>query len=200
VVNPYKSPEQSQEDVVVARLWPVYHQMFASIFTIFAAGFAIFWAWRLLGHEAPLTAVEIRVWLVLVFGTLLVCFASSWLRTNYLNVASVFRYAFGIAGTPSLASISVEMFMAWYSGVEFELFAFTNRAFGDYAWVYWIDIIATSVVPIVICVHGVTRRRWVIVPALVFVCLVAAADLRFSYILNHANYLPSSWSHLFWIP
>ena len=31
-----------------------------------------------------------------------------------------------------------EFFVAWYSGVEPEQYAFTNRAFGPYWWAYWI--------------------------------------------------------------
>ena len=27
--------------------------------------------------------------------------------------------------------------MAWYSGVEFEQYAFLNRATGPYWWAYW---------------------------------------------------------------
>ncbi len=30
-----------------------------------------------------------------------------------------------------------EFFIAWYSGNEYEWFAFVNRAFGPYAWAYW---------------------------------------------------------------
>ena len=31
----------------------------------------------------------------------------------------------------------MEFFIAWYSGNEYESFAFINRAFGPYAWAYW---------------------------------------------------------------
>lgn len=30
-----------------------------------------------------------------------------------------------------------ELFIAWYSGVEYEQYAFLNRATGPYAWAYW---------------------------------------------------------------
>jgi Ni/Fe-hydrogenase subunit HybB-like protein len=33
---------------------------------------------------------------------------------------------------------SMEFFVAWYSGNEYEGFAFINRAFGQYWWAYWI--------------------------------------------------------------
>jgi len=33
-----------------------------------------------------------------------------------------------------------EFFIAWYSGNPFEVYAFTNRAFGPYWWSYWIMV------------------------------------------------------------
>ena len=34
----------------------------------------------------------------------------------------------------------MEFFIAWYSGIPFEQFVFMNRAFGPYAWAYWIMV------------------------------------------------------------
>ena len=34
---------------------------------------------------------------------------------------------------------AMEFFIAWYSGNEYERFAFINRASGPYWWAYWID-------------------------------------------------------------
>lgn len=31
-----------------------------------------------------------------------------------------------------------ELFVAWYSGVEYEQYAFLNRATGPYWWSYWL--------------------------------------------------------------
>jgi Ni/Fe-hydrogenase subunit HybB-like protein len=42
---------------------------------------------------------------------------------------------------------SVEFFIAWYSGNVYEQFAFINRAFGAYAWAYWIMISCNVVIP-----------------------------------------------------
>lgn len=42
---------------------------------------------------------------------------------------------------------SMEFFMAWYSGNEYELFTFLNRAFGPYAWAYWTMISCNVIVP-----------------------------------------------------
>ena len=42
---------------------------------------------------------------------------------------------------------AMEFFIAWYSGNEYEMFAFVNRAFGPYAWAYWIMISCNVIVP-----------------------------------------------------
>lgn len=42
---------------------------------------------------------------------------------------------------------STEFFIAWYSGNEYETYAFMNRAFGPYAWAYWIMVSCNVLVP-----------------------------------------------------
>ena len=42
---------------------------------------------------------------------------------------------------------STEFFMSWYSGNPYEQFAFVNRAFGEYAWAYWIMVSCNVLVP-----------------------------------------------------
>ncbi len=42
---------------------------------------------------------------------------------------------------------SMEFFIAWYSGNIYEQFVFINRAFGQYAWAYWIMIGCNVIVP-----------------------------------------------------
>jgi molybdopterin-containing oxidoreductase family membrane subunit len=41
----------------------------------------------------------------------------------------------------------MEFFIAWYSGFEYEKFAFVNRAFGPYAWAYWIMFLCNVISP-----------------------------------------------------
>lgn len=41
----------------------------------------------------------------------------------------------------------MEFFIAWYGGVEYEKFAFVNRAFGPYAWAYWIMMACNVIAP-----------------------------------------------------
>ena len=46
-----------------------------------------------------------------------------------LATGSIVGYAYGM-----------EFFIAWYGANPYEGFAFINRAFGHYAWAYWIMI------------------------------------------------------------
>ena len=42
---------------------------------------------------------------------------------------------------------AIEFFIAWYGGNMYERFAFINRAFGPYAWAYWIMISCNVLAP-----------------------------------------------------
>jgi molybdopterin-containing oxidoreductase family membrane subunit len=53
-----------------------------------------------------------------------------------LATGSIVGYAYGM-----------EFFIAWYSGSEYERYAFINRAMGPYAWGYWTMITCNVVVP-----------------------------------------------------
>ncbi|TVQ15068.1 MAG: hydrogenase [Balneolaceae bacterium] len=43
-----------------------------------------------------------------------------------------------VTGTMVGFAYVMEFFIAWYGGVEYEKFAFINRAIGPYAWAYWL--------------------------------------------------------------
>jgi Ni/Fe-hydrogenase subunit HybB-like protein len=52
-----------------------------------------------------------------------------------------------LTGTLVGYAYAMEFFIAWYSGNEYESFAFINRAFGQYAWAYWIMISCNVISP-----------------------------------------------------
>jgi Ni/Fe-hydrogenase subunit HybB-like protein len=54
-----------------------------------------------------------------------------------------------ILATGSLVGLAygTEFFIAWYSGVQYEQFAFINRAFGPYWWAYWIMVTCNVISP-----------------------------------------------------
>ncbi len=41
----------------------------------------------------------------------------------------------------------IEFFIAWYSGSQYERFAFMNRALGPYAWAYWTMVACNVLIP-----------------------------------------------------
>ncbi len=88
----------------------------------------------------------------------------------------------------------VEFFTAWYSGNQFEQFAFTNRAFGPYAWAYWIMVSCNVLVPQVLWSSRVRQNAW----GLFFISILVNVGMwfeRFVIIVTslHRDYLPSSW-------
>ena len=52
-----------------------------------------------------------------------------------------------LTGTMVGYAYAMEFFMAWYSGEIYEQFAFINRAFGQYAWAYWIMVSCNVIAP-----------------------------------------------------
>jgi Ni/Fe-hydrogenase subunit HybB-like protein len=68
-----------------------------------------------------------------------------------LMTGTIVGYAYGI-----------EFFIAWYSGAEYEQFAFINRAFGPYAWAYWIMIFCNVVTPQIFWFRSMRRNATVL--------------------------------------
>ncbi len=97
-------------------------------------------------------------------------------------------------GLVSLA-YATEFFIAWYSGNPYERFAFMNRAFGPYAWAYWIMVTCNVVSP-----HLFWFKKIRTSPAAIFVLsLVINVGMwfeRFVIIVTslHRDFLPSSWA------
>ncbi len=93
------------------------------------------------------------------------------------------------------ACYGIEFFCAWYSGSSYELYAFTNRAFGPYGWAYWLMVLCNVVVPQILW-FGKARRE----PLLMgLVCVSVTIGMwfeRFVIIVTslHRDFLPSSWT------
>jgi molybdopterin-containing oxidoreductase family membrane subunit len=90
----------------------------------------------------------------------------------------------------------VEFFTAWYSGNRYEFEAFFNRAFGDYAWAYWIMVSCNVLLPQVFWLARVRRS-----PAILFIVSVLINVgmwfERFVIIVTslHHDFLPGSWDY-----
>ena len=87
---------------------------------------------------------------------------------------------------------STEFFIAWYSGNEYELFAFTNRATGDYAWAYWIMVSCNVLVPQLFW----SKKLRTHIPTLFVASILINVGMwfeRFVIVVTslHADFLPS---------
>ncbi|MBK9330880.1 MAG: polysulfide reductase NrfD [Ignavibacteria bacterium] len=89
----------------------------------------------------------------------------------------------------------MEFFIAWYSGNTFEQFVFINRAFGPYAWSYWIMVSCNVIFPQLFWFKKI-RRSIPITMVLVLLVNVGMWFERFVIIVTslHRDFLPSSWA------
>lgn len=97
-------------------------------------------------------------------------------------------------GTMVGYAYGMEFFIAWYSGNAFESFVFINRAFGPYAWAYWIMIACNVGFPQLFWFKKI-RRNIGITFVLVLLVNVGMWFERFVIIVTslHRDFLPASW-------
>ena len=88
-----------------------------------------------------------------------------------------------------------ELFVAYYSGNEYERFAFINRALGPYGWTYWVMVGCNIMVPQLFWWKKI-RRNPGIVFALSILINVGMWFERFVIIMTSLtrDYLPASWA------
>jgi len=89
----------------------------------------------------------------------------------------------------------MEFFIAWYSANTFEQFTFINRAFGPYAWAYWIMVSCNVGFPQLFWFKKI-RTSIVATFILSIVVNIGMWFERFVIIVTslHRDYLPSSWT------
>lgn len=90
----------------------------------------------------------------------------------------------------------MEFFIAWYSGNPIELFTFANRAFGDYAWAYWIMVSCNVLFPQLFWFKKIRRT----VPIMFVIGVLVNVGMwfeRFVIIVTSLSrdFLPSSWGY-----
>lgn len=91
---------------------------------------------------------------------------------------------------------AMEFFIAWYSGNPFEQFVFINRAFGPYAWAYWIMVSCNVIFPQFFWVKKLRRS----VPFMLIVAIFVNVGMWFErFVITvtslHRDFLPSSWAY-----
>ncbi|HAG92258.1 MAG TPA: hydrogenase [Bdellovibrionales bacterium] len=87
-----------------------------------------------------------------------------------------------------------EFFIAWYSGVEYEQYAFLNRAFGPMAWSYWIMVTCNVFIPQVFWFKAVRRS----IPLMFVVSIFVNIGMWFErFVITvtslHRDFLPANW-------
>ncbi len=115
---------------------------------------------------------------------------------NYITIGHIEAMCKVIMLTGSLVGLAyiTEFFVAWYSGVQYEQYAFINRATGPYWWAYWSMMTCNVLAPQIFWSKWARTTPW-------FVFLIAAVVNvgmwfeRFVIIVTslHRDYLPSSW-------
>lgn len=91
---------------------------------------------------------------------------------------------------------AMEMFIAWYSGSQWERWIFINRALGDYAWAYWTMVICNVVSPQVYWFKKARRS----IPLMFIISIFVNIGMwfeRFTIIATtlHHDFLPASWGY-----
>jgi Ni/Fe-hydrogenase subunit HybB-like protein len=129
--------------------------------------------------------------------TLLIVTRKALNLEDYITVNHVESMNKIIILTGSIVGIAylTEFFMAWYSGVEFEQYAFFNRAFGPYAWAYWIMMTCNVVTPQLFWFKKLRRNLWFTFVISIFINIGMWFE-RFVIVVTslHRDFLPSSWA------
>ncbi len=90
----------------------------------------------------------------------------------------------------------MEFFIAWYSGVQAEVFTFMNRAFGDYFWAYWIMFSCNVIFPQLFWFKKIRRS----IPIMFIIAILVNIGMWFErFVITitslSRDYLPSSWAY-----
>ncbi|MDN3687197.1 NrfD/PsrC family molybdoenzyme membrane anchor subunit [Cyclobacterium jeungdonense] len=115
---------------------------------------------------------------------------------DYITIGHIELMNIVIIITGSIVGIAyiTEFFMAWYSGVAAEQYAFVNRMFGPYWWAYWSMMTCNVISPQLFWFKKI-RTSIVATFILSLVVNIGMWFERFVIIVTslHRDYLPSSW-------
>jgi molybdopterin-containing oxidoreductase family membrane subunit len=117
---------------------------------------------------------------------------------NYITVQHIELMNIVIMITGSIVGVAyiTELFIAWYSGVEYEQYAFLNRATGPYWWAYW-SMMTCNVFSPQFMWFKKLRTSIVFSFIISIVVNIGMWFERFVIIVTsiHRDYVPSSWSY-----
>ena len=129
--------------------------------------------------------------------TLLIIARKAMNLEDYITLGHVESMNKIIIATGSIVGIAylTELFIAWYSGVEYEQYAFLNRATGPYWWAYAIMMTCNVITPQLFWFKKIRRNLVATFIISIFVNIGMWFE-RFVIVVTslHRDYLPSSWS------
>jgi len=111
---------------------------------------------------------------------------------HFENMAKVILFTGSIVGY----AYGMEFFISWYGGNPYESFTFANRAFGDYAWAYWIMVSCNVLSPQIFW----WKKARTSIPLLFTVSILVNIGMWFErFVITvtslHHDFLPSSWAY-----
>jgi molybdopterin-containing oxidoreductase family membrane subunit len=116
---------------------------------------------------------------------------------DYITIYHIELMNIIIIVTGSIVGIAyiTELFIAWYSGVEYEGYAFYNRVQGPYAWAYWSMMTCNVISPQLFWIKKI-RTSLVATFVLSIIVNIGMWFERFVIIVTslHRDFLPSSWT------
>jgi Ni/Fe-hydrogenase subunit HybB-like protein len=115
----------------------------------------------------------------------------------YLTIKHVEYMNIVIIVTGSIVGVAYlsELFISWYSGVEYEQYAFLNRATGPYWWSYWGMMTCNVITPQLFWFKKIRTSLVATFVISIFVNIGMWFE-RFVIIVTslHRDYVPSSWT------
>ncbi len=130
-------------------------------------------------------------------NTLLIIMRKVSKLENYITIQHIELMNIVIMITGSIVGVAyiTELFVAWYSGVEYEQYAFLNRATGPYWWAYW-AMMSCNVFSPQFMWFPKLRRSIMFSFIISIVVNIGMWFERFVIIVTslHRDYLPSSWT------
>jgi molybdopterin-containing oxidoreductase family membrane subunit len=99
-------------------------------------------------------------------------------------------------GTMVGYAYGMEFFIAAYGANDFEIFAFVNRAFGNYAWAYWIMISCNVISPQLFWFKAIRENTTLVWVICIFVNVGMWFERFVICVTSLArDFLPSSWGY-----
>jgi molybdopterin-containing oxidoreductase family membrane subunit len=128
--------------------------------------------------------------------TLLLIMRKTMKLESYIHVKHVEYMNIVIIVTGSIVGVAylTELFISWYSGVEYEAYAFINRFSGPYSWSYWMMMTCNVISPQLFWFKKI-RTNLAATFVLSIVVNIGMWFERFVIIVTsiHRDYVPGAW-------